>query len=468
MRAGSNVKSVYDVGMSKRAAAYMRISEDRAKESFGVGTQRKRITALIEAKGWELVREFTDNSVSASKARGVGTAWADMLKAAKRAEFDVIVAVDLDRLLRQTADLVTLIDTGAKVVTVDGEIDLSTADGEFRATMLTGIARFEVRRKAERTKRANQQRREQGVPVVSNKILGYTEDGLELIENEAVAVRKAFDDFLTGVTLRQIGDDLTDAGFRTSKGKRFFMRNARYMLENARYAGLIRHHATGNLYPGNFPAIVSEDTWKAAVEKIKDPTRRVSPGNKHRWLLSGIAHCGRCGGQNMRVGKTTTGEPAYRCNDKAHLSRKAEPIDEYVNAVIVARLSMSDTASLFASPEPGVDVDQLRRDRNVLQSRLDGLASLLADGTLSKDSVKAASADLRKQVNDIDTALDVTKDSLVAEVADADDVESAWSGLDIERQRLIMDALMTVTILPVGRGGARAGFKTESIQIDPK
>ena len=454
-------------GMLK-AAAYMRISEDRTGESFGVSTQRKRIVALIDAKGWELVHEFSDNSVSASKSRGKGTAWADMLAAAERDEFDVIVAVDVDRLLRQTKDLVTLIDTGVKVVTVDGEIDLSTADGEFRATMLTGIARFEVRRKAERTIRANQQRREQGVPIVSNRIIGYTADGLNIVEDEAEAVRKAFEDFLTGVTLRQIGEDLTAKGFRTSKGRPFFMRNTRYMLENPRYAGLILHHKTGELYPGNFPAIVSEDIWRAAVERIKDPTRRVSPGNRPKWLLSGIAYCGRCGGQNMRVGKTKTNEPAYRCNDKAHLSRKAEPIDEFVNAVVVARLSRPDTAALFAPKGSVVDVDQLRRDRAVIQSRLDGLASLFADGVLTESSVRSKSAELRKQLNDVDTQLSASNDSLVSEIADADDVESAWWSLDIERRRLILDALMTVTILPVGRGGARGGFKPESVRIEPK
>lgn len=446
----------------------MRISEDKRGEEFGINTQRRRISALIEAKGWTLANEYVDNSVSASKVRGKGTAWARMLDAAKRDEFDMIVAVDLDRLLRQTADLVTLIDTGAKVVTVDGEIDLSTADGEFRATMLTGIARFEVRRKAERTKRANQQRRESGVPIAVSKILGYTPNGLEVIESEAKHVRKAFDDFLAGVNLRQIGDDLTEAGMTTAKGSRYFMRNVRYMLENARYAGLIRHHATGDLYPGNFPAIVSEDVWRAAVDKIKDPARRVSPGNKPKWLLSGIAHCGRCNGQNMRVGKTTNGEPAYRCNDKAHLSRKAEPIDEYVNAVVIARLSMPDTASLFAPETEDVDVDGLRKERNVLQSRMDGLASLFADGVLSADAVRSTSAELRKKINDIDTVLTSSESSIITEVANSEDVESAWWGLDIERRRLILDTLMRVTILPVGRGGAQRGFDPESVKIEPK
>lgn len=452
--------------MSKRAVAYMRISQDKDGESFGVGTQRNRITSLIEAKGWELVQEFVDNSVSASKARGKGTAWAKMLAAAGRDEFDLIVAVDLDRLLRQTSDLVTLIETGVKVVTVDGEIDLSTADGEFRATMLAGIARFEVRRKAERTIRANQQRRESGIPVVASRVIGYSKDGLRIVDDEAEAVKTAYDDFLTGVSMNRIAKDLNGKGYRTSKKREFTNISVRFLLENSRYAGLIRHHSTGDLYPGDYPAIVSEDVWRAAVEKIRDPSRRTNAGRKQRWLLSGLAHCGRCGSRNIRVGKSSNGLPNYRCNDVPHLARLAEPVDELVNAVIVARLSRPDTVAMF-SKDDGVDVDQLRRDRNVIQSRLDSLASLVADGTLGESAVRSSSADLRKQLNDIDTALDVTHDSLVAEVASADDVEAAWWSLDIERQRLVFDALMTVTILPKGRGGSRA-FDPELIQIDPK
>ena len=100
--------------MTTRAAAYLRISQDHDGERFGVETQRRRIAAEIEKRGWTLVREFEDNSVSASKARGKGTKWHDMLEAAGTGQFDVIVAVDLDRLLRQTKDLVTLIGSGGQ------------------------------------------------------------------------------------------------------------------------------------------------------------------------------------------------------------------------------------------------------------------------------------------------------------------------------------------------------------------
>src|SRR5699024_2945866 len=120
------------MGNMTRAAAYMRISHDKDGQEFGVGTQRKHILSVIEASGWELVEEYTDNSVSASKARGKRTAGARMLDAANQGDFDMIAAVDLDRQLRPTKDLVTLIEAGAKIVTVDGEPDLSSSEGELR------------------------------------------------------------------------------------------------------------------------------------------------------------------------------------------------------------------------------------------------------------------------------------------------------------------------------------------------
>ena len=84
----------------------------------------------------------------------------------------IVVAVDLDRLLRTTRDPLTLTDAGtgagagadadadagAKVITPDSEIDLATSNGEFRATILFSFARCEGRRKAEHQKCANDQR----------------------------------------------------------------------------------------------------------------------------------------------------------------------------------------------------------------------------------------------------------------------------------------------------------------------
>ena len=104
----------------RKAATYLRISSDPTGGQFGIGTHRKHTTALGEARGWQLVEEYADNDTSASKERGPGTAWARMLDDAKAGKFDVGVAVDMDRLLRRTQDLVTLIEAGVRAIVQPG------------------------------------------------------------------------------------------------------------------------------------------------------------------------------------------------------------------------------------------------------------------------------------------------------------------------------------------------------------
>src|SRR5690554_4241451 len=125
----------------RRAAAYLRQS---VGDEEGIKRQIPRTKALAAARGWDLdeAHIYTDLAVSASKSRGPGTAWARMLDEGRAGAFDVVIGVDLDRVLRSTRDLNTLQDAGLALVTLDGEIDLSTADGEFRATMLAAVARF--------------------------------------------------------------------------------------------------------------------------------------------------------------------------------------------------------------------------------------------------------------------------------------------------------------------------------------
>src|SRR5690625_1407804 len=119
---------------TNEVAAYVRASMDRKGDRWTVDTQLRKIRALAEAKDWNVVEVYEDNAVSATKKRRAGTQWAEMLEDARAGRFSMVVAVDMDRLLRSTQGLNTLIDLGLRVVTVDGEIDLSTADGEFRAT----------------------------------------------------------------------------------------------------------------------------------------------------------------------------------------------------------------------------------------------------------------------------------------------------------------------------------------------
>lgn len=320
-----------------RAVIYARQSED---VSEGILRQLGRCRALAQLREWEVVEEFIDNDTSASKRRGAGTQWATMLDRLRAREAEVVVSVDLDRLLRDTRDLMTIIDTGAHVLTVDGQIDLTTADGEFRATMLASIARFEVRRKGERQLRANVARAAAGRPVPTRRRYGYESDGVTPRPAEATVVRHMFEHVADGGSLRSLSRELAEDGVDPSPGKEWSPRRLRDILLNETYAGFARYKgkdgAEFQVVKSDHVVPVVDEELAAEVRAIlSDPGRRTSPGGQARHLLSGLAHCAKCGAalHFMR---------AYKCPTpgKGHPSINAALIEPLaVDAVVTALLT---------------------------------------------------------------------------------------------------------------------------------
>lgn len=277
---------------SKRAALYLRQSLDRAE---GIEAQRKRTTALAEAKGWPIVATFQDNEVRASGTRGDGTAWNDMLGRVGK-DFEVIVAVDLDRLVRSTKDLNKLVDLGAQVVTVDGEIDLTSADGEFRATMIAGIGRFETRRASERQKRHKAAKAERGEWHGGIPPFGYRAEGGTLVPkpSEVKLIKEAARRMLTlREPMHAIVTDWNNKGIQTRQGKHWRQANLRSIMLNRSMLGETKAGVQG------WKPIIDANTFEQVTELLSDPSRKVthSPGVKggKYSMGGGLTVCAKCG-----------------------------------------------------------------------------------------------------------------------------------------------------------------------------
>ena len=430
---------------TNEVAAYVRASMDRKGDRWTVETQLRKIRALAEAKDWKVVEVYDDNAVSATKKRRAGTRWAEMLEDARAGKFSMVVAVDMDRLLRSTKDLNTLIDLGLRVVTVDGEIDLSTADGEFRATMLAALAR--------------------------------------LIEEEAAAVRRAFDAFLgePSLSIRRIREDLNSAGHFTARGSEFSVDAVRYLLANPLYCGYIKHYASGELYPVQgeaFPPIVGEQTWRAAVAKLEDNVRRSArQGNQPKYLLSTIGLCGKCGA-TLVSGTNSRKQPTYRCGEQFHLTRQREPVDAMVTEAVLTRLSSVDVHDLVMPQEDdGPDREELLTERNALVDRVKELSPLLRDIHQPVLEITAAINDVKARIDEIDAELlDRSVSAAAKLLADVEEpvgtaerrevVEAKWKVLDVDRRRMLVDELVTVTIEPITPGHVK--FDPDLIRIEPR
>lgn len=450
--------------MSDLAALYVRQSVDNAE---GIDRQRERTRTLAEGRGWTVAQVFEDNGASAFKQRGASTGWGRMLAAAKAGAFRYVVAVDLDRLLRGQADLLALIESGARVVTVDGELDLGTADGEFRATMTAALARFEVRRKSERQKRANLHRAASGRPVPGKRRYGFETDGMSPREDEAAVVRRVFEHVHAGGSLYGLAGALNAEGVPTGgRATQWNTRRLRDMCLIVAYGGEVEHLGTVSETEAITP-LVPRETARAVRQIIQSPARRVTPGNKATHMLSGIATCGECGSVlTARAGR-------YNCKatNAGHTSIREDRLDRYVVETVglqwrvaepsgaaqsgtltgllteSADLSQRRTATTELLFVPGVDVARVKRELSVIDARATEVeAAIIRERGESAASGIAAEA----------------RAAWIA--AGADDPDGAgfpdfWATLPLDRQRDIVRGMITVTVnRSAGKRGDTADF----------
>jgi DNA invertase Pin-like site-specific DNA recombinase len=404
-----------------------------------------------------------------------------MLTAIDRGEADVIVAWSLDRLQRNRRDELKLYELckarRATLSLINGpELDFTTATGEMVADQLGMVARFEVRMKSDRQVRQQEQAATNGQRVGGRRPFGYEQDGLTVRQYEARAVVGGYDSLLAGVPLAQIARDWNAAGHVTGqarwkgehKGEPSPWRadSVRAVLLNPRYAGK-RAHKGAVVADAVWPALVDEGTWRAAAALLSDPTRRSGPRGSARALLSSLALCGVCGAPVQSGGAARPGTRGYRCSGSTgHFARKAEPVEEFVSAVMIERLSRPDAAALLVDHKKP-DVDALRTQAVAIRQRLDALANDFADGSLTASQLRTATSRARARLSDVESQMaDAGRVDVLGPLVGAQDVCAAWDGLSVARRRAVIDTLATVRLHPVGRGSRT--FRPETVEIEWK
>lgn len=471
---------------------YLRQSQDRTGEELGVSRQREDARKLAEVRGWRIVAEHVDNDTSAAGKR-TRPGFEAVLSAVADGLATCVVAWDMTRLTRNSRDRLRLLELGKRhgltVAFVRGtDLDLSTPAGRLTADILGSVAQHEIEQKSDRQRRAALQAAEQGRRIGGRRPFGYDSDGMTVREAEAAAVVSGFKAVLAGVPLGRIAAQWNDRGLLTPQTKRdgspsaWAAQTIRPVFLNPRYAGL-RSHVTermldsmnprdarlkGIVGPAAWEPLVSEETWRAAVEILTDPSRAKLP-RSGRGLLTGIALCGVCGATVHRgAAPARNGRPGhatYRCRASlGHVGRAVQPVDEYVSDLVIHRLQSPDAAQrLVAYTRP--DTGKLRQEARALRIRLDSLAGLLADGVLTEAGVRRESAKLRAKLTDVETAQAAAgRVDVLGQLVGAPDVQAAWEGLEVDRRRVVVETLMTVTLLPPGRGTRT--FRLESVVID--
>jgi site-specific DNA recombinase len=466
-----------------KTAIYARLSSDRQDDHQGVDRQLEDCRRKVEGPALE----FKDNDRSAWGG-GKREDYERLLEEIKAGRVDRIVVWHMDRLYRQMKELVVLTDLAAegRGVTIDPVtgpgLDLRTADGVMWAQHMVMTAQHESSHKGERVKRAQQQKREKGLPHGGPRAFGW-KDGMTPEPKEAKEIVRAVELLFAGQSLKDVARAWNQKGIkRTLNPESPWSADAiRRTVSNPRHAGLMAHDpkrqgsyqrtVVGN---ANWPAIIAPERWQALMAHLASRSRTTSGILKRRSLLTRLVVCGRCGTPMTRA-KDHAME-YYRCpsprpeipNACGGVSVNAKFLEEFLTEATLQRADTGELAKLVqAQARDQKSSAGLFEELEALDHRLDAAAIAYGNGKLSVRAFETAQATIDTKRKSLQKALaQATTSSVLTPYASGkNSLRAAWSSLTQDQQREVISTMIgRVRIMPTAKRG-RHVFDSKRVQI---
>lgn len=351
----------------RRAALYIRVSTlEQAQEGYSVGEQRERLIAYCKAQDWLIADIYVDGGYTGSNLNRPGI----QKLMSETEKFDVVLVYKLDRLSRSQRDTLYLIEeifrpNKVDFVSMQESFDTSSPFGKAMIGLLAVFAQLEREQIKERTWMGRVARAKTGLHHGGGNIpIGYDYEDGKLIVNpyEAEQVRKIYEWYLSGASLKAITDKLQDAGYTNKYSSYNSWSSVRNILENETYIG--RLHFGDVVVDHAHEAIITEEQFNAA--QILRGKRREQFGShafQSKHVLTGLLFCGHCGG---RYYLRNTGKYSYyacysrtkqmknmikdpNCQNKIWRAQDLEPI---IEEKILALLRNPKIAEELAAGKP--------------------------------------------------------------------------------------------------------------------
>lgn len=483
----------------RRAAIYLRISQDRSGKGDAIERQREDCHAICDYHKWEVVDEYVDHAISAYSG-ATRPAYDQLFEDFRRGRFDIVVVWKLDRLSRRVGTLAQVIDSFDDLCVFSGDFgfaDLTTPDGRFMTTMFINNAEFESARKGERERRANLQRAMRGEPAIKARApFGYDRQ-MNVIATEADVVREIYRLRAAGYPqndlLRAINGEPTTNNYpelacaldQLGPHAPWSRTKIHYLLANPIYAGYVayiseperqvssrRNRASvvaehivrgedGSPVDGKWEPIVERAVWWKVHEMLAKSAR----GKRDQFRLyfgSGVYRCGVCG-KPLYVASGS-----YRCQEPGHVSRRREPIDTLVTATIRAYLGMPNLADLLPRREDTGKIKRLEATIRDAESELTRIRSDYRAHNIDAVFYKEMYDELTETIDNARRRLSTINQDPTG-ILTCDDPVAAFDAVCANPVRMhdIVDYLLEVTIYPRHRDVKRGyrGFSYEGVDI---
>ena len=420
-----------------RVAAYCRVSTKKDEQLGSYENQKAYYTEKIMANpNWTMADIFADEGITGTSACKRKD-FLRMIRQCRKGKIDMILTKSVSRFARNTVDTLSytreLRSMGIPVIFEEQNINSIYLESEFLITIHGAFAQSESEGISSRVKWGKHQAMRTGKANIQYKtLLGYEKgpDG-EMVVNaeQAETVRKIYELYLSGQTLRNIKETLETGGFKNSAGTtEWTTSNLRTILSDEKYCGdvllqktfirdciskqvirntgqlpmyLIQNHHEAIIPRERFDAVQMESRRRAQTGGTKKSAPTGMSRYSGKYALSGLLFCGECGTTYRRVVWTQHGEKraVWRCSSRLDYGKKyckesptldEAPLQQAVLAAINASMSgrkvladqLVDAMEQELAPVPGESMSLGDIDRAVteLGKQFDMLLAGAANG----------------------------------------------------------------------------------------
>jgi DNA invertase Pin-like site-specific DNA recombinase len=472
-----------------RAGLYQRVSDDKAGQSRSVAQQDAAGQAAASRYGWKVVKIYSEaGSASASRyARRDRPKWEQLRSDVRAGRLDIVILWEPSRGSRKLADWSEFLDDcraahcKVYVTAYDHLYDLENAR-DWRSLAEDGIdSGFESEKNSLRSKRGHAGAVAEGKPM-GRIPYGYARRydpvtrQAEQYPNPDTApvVREVIGRIAASEPVSKIVAGLSGRGIPSPTGRERWARSSvtALVLNGVVYIGKRRHNG-GPLLDGNWPALVDEDVYWAAVNVLRDPARKsaadgrggVRPGAA-KWLLSYVARCGKCGAPLNVTSRIVRRERVhyYRCSSSRGGCAVA-PVEWMDSLVTAAIVRWCARPGVYEAITGGDDREAVaaREEAAAERARLADFEAQAVAGSIRPESFARIAAGIEGRIAELEqrathlTAPPALRDLLAATPRDAGreareaDIADRWAEMPLASRRHVVSVLAKPTLRPSGR-----------------
>lgn len=396
----------------KRAALYIRVSTlEQAQEGYSVGEQKERLIAYCKAKDWLIADIYVDGGYTGSNLKRPGI----QKLISETDKFEMVLVYKLDRLSRCQRDTLYLIEevfrpNDVDFISMQESFDTSTPFGKAMIGLLAVFAQLEREQIKERTWMGRVARAKTGLYHGGGNIpIGYEYSDGKLVINpyEAEQVKKIYEWYLSGLSLKAITERLQNEGYTNKYSSYNSWSSVRNILGNETYTG--RLHFGDIVVENAHEAIISDEQYKAAQILRGKKQEMYGPAFQSKHMLTGLMFCGKCGG---RYYLRNSGKYSYyACYSRTKQMQSMVKDPNCMNKIW--KVQELDTV---------VDL----KIRELLQSPK--MAAEIAEADRRKTPVVSNNSNIEKRIRDIDKQI-----SKLMELYQMDDIPAELLGEKINK-----------------------------------